>query len=331
MGSGDAGSCPTPCKLAGSLDVPLYIASDSTNVYWTEFGDSPGAVDGFVKGCPLAGCGSGPIVYAMAQQNPSGIASDGNNVYWAVYASATSTGGIWSCPVAGCPPAQGPTRVVSADGPGGIAVDTLPAGYVYWVGRDDGLVHRVPKAGGTGAVVWDGTTGMVNNLLACAVDDTSVYFIDDWTDVLSVPLAGGAATAINNVYAQNQVPLGDWNLALDETSVYFGTSGGIVRAAKTSTTGGSQISSSQQQPWGVALDPATGEVYYADFGGGSQVDGVVGKVAPGGGTGVPLASALVEPVAVTVSGPYVFWVSRGMGDKSGNTIPRTGAVYRAPK
>jgi hypothetical protein len=328
----ESAACAAPCKLAENLDQPLYMASDATNVYWTEFGDSVGAIDGFVKSCPLAGCGSAPMVYAMAQQNPRGIASDGTNVYWGVDAQATGTGGIWSCPIAGCPPGQGPRRVVSADNPGGIAVDTLAAGYVYWVARSDGLVRRALKMGGTGAVVvWDGTGGVVNNLFTCAVDDTSVYFIDDWTDVLSVPLAGGHATTINNGSAQSPVALGNWGLALDATSVYFGTTGGIVRAAKTSTTGGSQISSSQQQPWGVAIDSATGELYYTDFGSGSEVDGVVGKLAPDGGGGVPLASALVEPFAITVSGPYVFWSSAGMGDKNGNTIPRSGAIYRMAK
>lgn len=319
----DVAPCASPCPIAMNLHTPYGIASDGKNVYWTEYGDGDGASNGYVKGCPIAGCNGAPTIYAQAQVNPYGIATDGASLYWSTAGLQGSGGGIWSCPVTGC---TSPTQLASPDTPEGVAIDDT---YVYWVGYYDDMVQRVPKKGGADTILWDAGTGGVNDLIGCAVDDASVYVTDNWTDLLRVPLGGGAAVTINNV---TQSPtLGNWNVTVDPTYVYYGSMGGVVRTPKTATTPGPAIGSSLQAPWGVAIDPATGALYYADNGSGLGTDGTVGKIAKGGNAAVPLQSSLVTPFAVAVGGPFVFWTSAGQLDSQGNLVPGTGAIYRAPK
>jgi hypothetical protein len=321
----DANACADPCVLATGLNHPFLMTSDANNVYWTEFGDAQGTANGSVKSCPVGGCPpSGPLVYAPAQLNPRGIAVDGQNVYWASATYGSVNGAIWSCPLSGnrC----SPTQLAPAGIPYGVAVDTM---YVYWVDNSDDTVHRVLKSGGPDNVLYDGGGPSVVEPKFCVVDTSYVYFTDVNAGVYSLPVTGGSPLTIATGTGQ-ATPL-----VVDTNYVYYGPLGGIFAIMKGTQDGGLAIASGIADPDGLVIDPATGTMYWSDFGSTVADDGTVGKVSTDGGGKVVLAASLVSPEAVTVSGSYVFWVSNGVLDDaglgSGATIPSTGALYRRTK
>jgi hypothetical protein len=303
------------------------MASDTMRVYWTEFGDALGSSNGSVKGCPLAGCGGRPTVYGQALINPRGVVSDGKYVYWGTATYSSVPGGIWACAVAGCP---SPTHLAGASIPWGMAVD---ATYVYWVDNDLGTVHRVNKTTAMATVLYDGGVydDAGDNIRLpeqLAADTTSLFFTDDFATVFRLPIGGG-----NPVQVAPGTHGGGWPVAVDSTWVYFGQDGNILRAAKTATSGGTTIAN-VIDPVGLAVDPAvSGLVYWADWGSGNGNDGTVGKVTSDGKTKTILASSQTSPEAVTVSGPYVFWISNGTlpAPPAVDTLPGTGKLFRAAK
>jgi hypothetical protein len=332
----DAPSCPDPCRLATGLNHPFLMASDAKNVYWTEFGDTHGSGNGYVKGCPVTGCGSsGPLVYAQGLTNPRGVATDGKNVYFATATYSGVTGGIWSCPVAGCG-ASGPTSLSSAVIPYGVAVDSS---YVYWVDNNDGTVHKVAKMagtdGGTDIVLYDGgpyddAGNTFSELGQCVVDGPFLYFGDYSEDVIRLSVNGDTPTLLGNG-VNNSVYGSYFGITTDSTSVYSGGNGIILRASKTVADSGAPIANAIALPLGLAFDPPSGLIYWASWGSGNSNDGTVGRSSTDGGAQRVLQSSLVTPEAVTVSGNYVLWLSNGTLSTGGGTAPSTGALWRTAK
>ena len=319
-------TCPDPCVMASGLNHPFQLASDANRVYWTEFGDDTGTANGFVKSCPLTGCGTSTIVYGQAQINPRGIAVDSQNVYWGSASYGAVNGAIWACAIGGC---TTPTKLASASIPFGITVDST---YVYWVDNDDGSVHRIAKPENGDHVIYDGGDYgggfSINEPEQCVSDGTFVYLNDYSGDVYRVPIAGGDPVLMASGFQG-----GGWPLAIDATYVYFGDSGDLYRMLKTSgLTTGSVIATGIPDPDSVALDPTTGTIYWSDWGSGSADDGTVGKVTVDGKSQTILASSLVTPQAITVSGSYVLWLSNGTLDPtSGSALAKSGALMRMAK
>ena len=322
-------ACPDPCVMATGLNHPFMLASDADRVYWTEWGDQWGSGNGTVKSCPLAGCSSGQIIYVPAQTNPRGIAVDAQNVYWSTASYGGVSGGIWSCPLSGCP-GNVPTRLAKASIPFGVTVD---ATYVYWV-DDDGTVHRVAKTNGTDGLLYDGgdydgNTGLLE-LKECVVDNASVYLSDYFGDIYRVPAAGGDPIAM--AAGTYGAPWLNYPVTADGTYVYYGQMGTVFRSPKTGTDGGIAIAD-VPSPDGLAVDRATGILYWSDYGTGSANDGTLGKVAIDGGNRAVMAGSLVTPFAVTVTGSYVLWLSFGNLSATGamGTTASTGSLTRMAK
>jgi hypothetical protein len=272
----------------------------------------------------VTGCGAGPTVYTSSQINPRGIAVDSQNVYWGSGSYGFVVGAIWSCPIGGC---TSPTKLSSAKGPFGVAVD---ATYVYWADYDDNTVHRVAKTNGTDTVLYDAGSSVFIAAGQCSVDNGFVYVSDRNNTIARVPVTGGEPVVITSGPAP-----GYFGITSDTTSVYFGESGQILAASKTSTDGGVPLASNVPNPVGLALDTSTGTLYWADYGSNAVNDGTVGKVGIDGGGETVLASSLTSPQGVTVSGSSVFWISWGTLDSSrtSNTgaLPSTGALIRTSK
>jgi hypothetical protein len=325
---GDGGvvpACASPCLMASGLNHPFLMTSDSTRVYWTEFGDGWGVGNGVVRACPLAGCGAGPTVYMQGLVNPRGIAVDATEIYFATASYGGVNGGIWSCPLAGCK--GSPTLLASAGIPYGLAID---ATSVYWSDSDDSTVHKVAKIGGTDHVIFDGSTDIIVEPGQIAVDGPYVYVVDENSDAVRFTIAGGQPMQLysSGYGVYNDITFGVTN---DSTHVFFGEFGGIFSASKTVADSGAQMTGSVQYPSGIAVDPASGAVYWADQGGRTANDGVIGKVSPDGGGRQVLAASLVWPQAVSVSGDSVYWVSYGTLDGNSEAKPSTGSLYRLTK
>jgi len=328
-GSSSGGSgCADPCPMAMGLNHPFMMVADDSNVYWTEFGDDLNSTNGSVKSCPVSGCGAGPMVYAVLQANPRGIAVDSQNVYWGTAASGSINGAIWSCPIAGCTGGK-PKMVAPANVPFQLALDNT---YVYWADNYDDTVNRAPKAGGSDQVLNDaGGSLVLNNGQGCVVDSTYAYVTDYDYDLYRLPIAGGDLQAI---YTQTMGQEGPAALTVDETHAYLGLQGSILQGPKTGMGTPLTIVSGVADPDDLKIDPATGMLYWSDWGSGTGTDGTVGKVPTDGGMFTLLHQAQVTPEAVAVTGTYLFWLSNGTipaGSMTGAASPGTGILYRSAK
>ncbi|HSY22386.1 MAG TPA: hypothetical protein VK841_09745 [Polyangiaceae bacterium] len=316
--------CTTPCPLKTGLNNPWAITSDANRVYWVELGTDFDTEDGVAASCPLAGCDSGMVVYTSTQQSPEGIATDGQNVYWG------SSTGIWTCPVAGC--TGQPKRVVAATTPWGVAVD---ATYVYWADNADDTIHRAPKTPPDSGVASDMVIDIGDDTITepqqIAVDSNYVYVQDVNNSVWRVPVAGGTAVLLTSG------PRGSVNfgLAIDSTSLYYAEPDAIFAVSKSATNGGTQIVSDVHWAQGLAIDPATDVLYWANSGSSTPgvADGTVGRVNVDGTGETLLGTQLVSPFGVTVSGDYVYWIALGNPTSSGDvgSIPNTGGLYYVSK
>ncbi len=73
-------------------------------------------------------------------------------------------------------------------------------------------------------------------------------------------------------------------------------------------------------------------MYWCDWGN-IGTDGTLGKVGVDGGGKVVLNASLTTPEAITVSGPYLLWLSNGTVQdvSTGAAFPSTGILYRQAK
>lgn len=330
--AGDAQPGCDPCTLASGLNHPWFMTADSQNVYWTEWGDNWGAGNGSVRGCSVNGCMAGPTSYAIGLTNPRGIAVDATNIYYATATYGGVTGGIWSCAVAGCN--GSPALLADAGIPFGVAVDST---YVYWVDWDDGSVHKVAKGGASPAVTlydggpYDDAGDTLYEPAQLVVDGTNLYFGDYSEDIIAMSTNGGSPLFLGN--SVNGGSYGQYfGIVTDTTSVYSGGNGVIMRAAKSVEDSGVNFINGVLAAVDLKRDPATGLVYWANWGTGSANDGTIGRFATDGGKRVMQAS-LATPEAVAISGNYLFWLSYGtLSDGgTGDTDPSTGVLFRTAK
>ncbi len=83
-----------PPKLISSKPMlPFGVATDATNIYFTDVGDTSNSTTGAVYVCPVGGCANAEVQLsngAAAGDNPRAIVNDTNAIYW-----GTRGGTIW--------------------------------------------------------------------------------------------------------------------------------------------------------------------------------------------------------------------------------------------
>jgi hypothetical protein len=127
--------------------VAFGIALGTSNLFWTI--NSEGDTNGLVQTAPVAGADAGAVL-ATNQLDPLEIAADDKNVYWVTLgdptAAAPPSGGVLTCPIAGCPP-SGPITIVGNQArPTHIAID---AQAIYWTCVGVSASDGTPQADGT--------------------------------------------------------------------------------------------------------------------------------------------------------------------------------------
>jgi sugar lactone lactonase YvrE len=282
----NAGECLV--TLASGRTTPSSLATDSTNVYFTD-------VNG-VESVSVAG-GSvttiAPIAANGLAQGPDGVVQAGSYVYIITpsYVYRQAKTGIGN-----------PTQLATlANGSGGITTD---ANNVYWSDFRGGTIYSMPLSGGPSMLV----SSVVPSPLLLAVYGSNAY-TSPGGGVYSVPISGGSpVTTISASTDANE-------LATGASGVYWtggATSDAIVHAPLGSTTA-TTLLSGQSTPWGIAVDTTT--IYWSNQGtsANNYTDGSVVSMPIGGSTPTTLAGMQGQPEGIVVDATSVYWVNYGAG------------------
>ena len=301
----DPGSATT---LATDALEPREVALDANNAYWADWGTVANHFsDGAVVQKPL--CGGPTIVLATSQQEPIAITVDATHVYWANQgaADAATDGAILAAPIGGGDVKTLAAGLVPAMG---MAVDGTS---VYWISPTE--VSKVPLGGGTVTALASGQlpTGI-------AIDATSVYWTDAGTtgSLKKVPLEGGAVTVLLPAASIGYTGIG--GIAVDATSIYFGTVEGGILATDLSGGNLTTLATGQSSASGLATDSAS--LYWAT-GAGLNGAGDIMKLS----LATRQVSTLVPHggISIAVNEAVVAWTAL-----DGNVVDQ-GVVQIAPK
>jgi hypothetical protein len=164
---------PTSSSGATSVSgvcMPIQVAMDATNVYWSDSGFSLGNTAPFIEMAPIASPTSPTLVSPV--QGPSGIAAYNGSLYWAdsvagqIMVSANPAAGASSAKVLATSPA-----------PGALAAD---ASGVYWI---DGSTIRwaaLTASGAAGKII-----ASTQSAVAIATNTKSVFWVNPGTSASS--------------------------------------------------------------------------------------------------------------------------------------------------
>jgi hypothetical protein len=275
--------------LASGQTSPHAIATDGAFVYWVES-------DSIVGGVAKVAVDGGDVVYLATNQSTADadqIALDHDNVYLPV------DGYVMRVPIGVKAPIVG-MSIANAVAPAHTNAVASDGTAVYWAELTDGAhdsitIRSAPRAGGDAATLGSATSYQWRNALAVdaarvyvtpgaeliaevaktggatttlpvraeslAVDGGYVYFTNAGEGTVSkMPLAGGARTTL----AEGQ--LGPWQIAVDDTSVYWGADEDGGSIMKVSKQGGSpvQLAKGYGEPRAIAVDGKN--VYWTDPG-----------------------------------------------------------------
>jgi hypothetical protein len=283
------------------------IAVGPTGVYWSE-AENVLRGRGMLLMLPL--CGGTPVTLLRSekQERYNGIALDGTSVY------AMSGDTILKLPLGGATA----TTLAKGVAPKAIAIDGTS---VYWTDftspGDFQSVLKVPLNGG--AAVTLGTLKDPGAAYAqwgpLTVGSLNVYWlgVDSHTELLEVPIGGGAVTTLESAK-------GGRGVGVNTTDVFWTDINGAILRAPLGGGAVTTIASNLQTPFAIALDASN--VYWSDQETGSR--GRVMKVPLSGGTPTVIASgqALADgndtSQRLAVYGASVYWL-------------QANAVMMAPK
>ena len=298
--------------VIGSLLLAPAAAAAAGRIYWT-------TADAIRVG-NLDGSGAAQNLGAnyASQNDPEGIALDPalGTFYW-----GNGSPGIWAGNLDGTGSPQ--ALYEFEQGPYGVATDPA-TGMIYWASFF-GKSIRVGALDGSGSAENLGTnyadeTGPEGVAVDPAAD--KIYWADEGAGTIRVGNLDGSGTP-QTLYAGEAKPVG---VAVDAATgkIYwtdfgtFGDDNGAIRVGNLDGSGTAQnlgtSYTGENEPIGIAIDPAAGKVYWADQGAGTiRVGNLDGSVAPQtlySGEGAPQFLALLETPAavsapVSAGGPHL--------------------------
>jgi hypothetical protein len=286
------------------------LAVDSTTLYFATQGTALNHIAGeAIERMPLEGGVPEVLVSGSELGLVSDIATDAAFVY-SVGTSTDGYGAVNKISVTGGPLT---TLASIAEADGAVSV-VLSGTTLFWNEVNAAVVESLPVTGGTPLQIATSQW----HVSGIAVDDSYVYFTDDWSYVVQrVPLGGGSVTML----APGDSPGG---VAVDATSVYWADFYSIKKAPKTGLVGGGTptvVVAGQTGIYSITLDATN--LYWSD-----ASAGTVNMIPIAGGEPRILATGQLSPGKIVVGPTTVYWVNFGTGGLSSSS---DGSVMRVAK
>jgi sugar lactone lactonase YvrE len=303
--------------LASELWIASKIVMDSDYLYWAEEDTVvPYYVDATTGRIRKVSKDGGNVTTMVAGLNhPIAVIVDDSNIYFIERGSWTNSNGMLKkIPKSGGVVTTLATGLNYPQGP--VALD---AGSVYWQ-EPTSEIHAISKNGGSGVTLYTGSSYW--SLYPIAADMTSLFwteFNDDYyTRVLrSMPSLGGSAVTLDT----GLVGIGD--IKLSSSSVFWTEGGsypfgnplpgaGSLKMVAKSGGAVTVLASGLNTPAGIALDTATGFVYWADVGTwtGEVYDtntSSIKRISADGGEVLTLVSGLGGADLIQVDQKDLYW------------------------
>ncbi len=271
---------------------PAGIAVSSQTLYWTnntaagtvlgEMLSSGGIPD---SGAPDGGTRDASVmldVLGAAEASPSSVAVDSDFVYWTqtgtpAGGNPSANGYVVKAPLAGGKP------ITIADhrlGPGSIAVDPGPDGYVYWTDNglastpNSGAILKLSKGmdGGTTITL---TTADYPSFIA--VSQGNVYWAAGQPGAIEVYTlsADGTSPAPVSITPASYEVIG--GVAADSSNVYWTVGGGggrgLVMSVPINGSAATTLATDLDEPGAITFD--TNFIYWAD-----SLNGSITRLSP---------------------------------------------------
>jgi hypothetical protein len=323
--------------IASGQQVPMALATDGTNVYWRNLGETRSAgpktplpsIGGSIMACPLEGCSGAPrtIIGGLVTSSfgEFALAADGTFVY-STESAPDGGDAVFSCPVGGC---SGTPRIYAEGLFGDVAAS---GGAVYWLDRGQPRPCTVfacsaaPDPPMPWCVAPADDVHVQDNFV---VADGFAYWMDLGGAIRQCSLpdcAGGPNVIVDGV-------LGASGLAVAGGYVFVANGDPLAMGSlyECATTGCPKrlptLASRLSNVMAIAADAKN--VYWTEQGDGPSDaigTGSVRRCAVTGCGGAPetLASNLTRPSAIALSADRVYWIEAGLDE-------RMGRIWMAPK
>ena len=273
--------------LATGLSNPNAIATDSTFIYWVEYGS------GSIK--KISNTGGTVTTLVSGLYSPTGICLDNNDVYFG------ENYGLNSSRIKKVPKIGGAVTTIISNlySISQLALDNT---NIYFGDFQGNKIQKIMKSGGTVTTLSTQTyspTGIV-------LDDNNIY----WTEftnpgtVKKVSKSGGTTITLGN----NSNGLG---IAVDNLFVYWTenvwTNQGKIN--KVPIAGGSvtPLATGLNYAWDLCIDDYN--VYWVE----NRINGAVKQIPVNGGSLIIIANGVNEPVSITSDNFYIYWIERNGG------------------
>ena len=240
----------------GTSNFLVGLAIDEANAYW-------GSRDAIILRCKLGGCGASPTTVTAQAPIIYSLAVDATNAYW-IGEDTNSKVALFRTPKGG---ANGAAITLATSTAATKDFNKLATdGINVYFSADDGMIRRVPVAGGTVTVIGK-SVGEADNLV---LDENNVYWSvgDPNTGTINMAAKDGSTPNLGTILTGSQdLPLG---LAVDQTNLYW-VNGGSALGGNTGTimtcTLGSctpkALAKGQLTPFSVAVDAKA--IYWTNY------------------------------------------------------------------